>query len=280
MPHRGAGGPAGGRRCGDAWDVSPQAHSALLSRAVNSAPSDLSALTVPGARKPSLLEALSVCGFFVVSLLVVARLVSMSIGGQALAIGLAVALGYVVSDLVSGLVHWGFDTWGARDTPVLGPTFIVPFRVHHDDPEDITRHGFIATNGHNCLVSLPVLFIALFLPAGWRGSGFVSAFLFALCLGVFGTNQFHKWAHQKAVPGWIAWLQRAHLVLGPEHHAVHHVFPHERHYCITTGWLNRMLDAAGFFRRLERVISAATGARPRSEEVPAEPHLSAPEGSP
>jgi plasmanylethanolamine desaturase len=166
---------------------------------------------------------------------------------QAVALGsagwvvVAAAVGLVAADLLSGLVHWAFDTWGSPSTPGVGRTFIVPFRIHHSDPQDITHHGFIATNGHNCLA--------------------------AVSLGTFGTNQFHKWAHQPQVSPAIAWLQRHHLVLNPEHHEVHHTRPFDQHYCITTGWLNEPLRKVGFFRGLERLISAATGAVPRRDDL-------------
>ena len=53
----------------------------------------------------------------------------------------------------------------------------------------------------------------------------------------------------------VHWLQRAGLILSPEHHAIHHAAPHDRHYCITVGWMNPMLDKLGFFRGLEAVVA-------------------------
>ena len=225
------------------------------------------------ARTPSRLEYFAVVGFFIVCSLLVWRIQQTAHVGFGWWVVAAGAVGYVLSDLVSGLVHWGFDTWGSPRTPVLGPTFIVPFRVHHTDPEDITRHGFVATNGHNCLVALPVLVGALVLPETWNLTALVQAFITAMCLGVFGTNQFHKWAHQQKVHPVVDWLQRHHVVLGKEHHAVHHAAPYARHYCITTGWLNGPLDAIGFFRGLEWLISRVTGVRPRADDLGLVAHL-------
>ncbi len=220
-----------------------------------------------GPRTPTWLERGSVWAFFAACIALAARIASQSSGMGWLWIAAVAALGFVLADLVSGLVHWGFDTWGRRDTPILGPTFIVPFRVHHDDPMDITRHGFAATNGHNCFVSLLVLLPALALPSTWAITPSVQALIVSLSLGVLATNQFHKWSHLEQVGPMVARLQAWHLVLGREHHQVHHSFPYHRHYCITTGWLNRPLDAIGFFRKLEWLIERVTGVAPREDDL-------------
>jgi ubiquitin-conjugating enzyme E2 variant len=62
-------------------------------------------------------------------------------------------------------------------------------------------------------------------------------------------------------------LQRCHLILPPEHHARHHSAPFDQHYCITVGWMNVPLQRIGFFRMLERFVTAATGALPRHDDI-------------
>ena len=58
-----------------------------------------------------------------------------------------VVLGFICAqflvDWVSGMLHWACDTWGRFETPIFGPTLIRSFRMHHVDPQDITKHGFI-----------------------------------------------------------------------------------------------------------------------------------------
>ena len=84
---------------------------------------------------------------------------------------------------------------------------------------------------------------------------------------MFGTNQFHKWAHQTHPPRFVAWLQEKRLVLSSSHHAIHHTYPHDRYYCITVGWLNPWLERIRFFPRLERLITHYTGAIPRQDDM-------------
>jgi len=58
-----------------------------------------------------------------------------------------VVIGFIMAefvvDFVSGILHWACDTWGEFTTPIVGPSLIRGFRMHHLDPQDITRHGFI-----------------------------------------------------------------------------------------------------------------------------------------
>ena len=220
-----------------------------------------------GARKPVATEWFGVFAFFALVGILAWRLAISGLHSSPIWIALATIAGYIGADLFSGLVHWGFDTWGRPATPVLGKAFIIPFRIHHVDPKDITRHGFIATNGHNCLATVPVLAGALFIPltTGWGAPLLV--LLLSLCLGIFGTNQFHKWAHEDEAGPIVDWMQRLHLILPRVHHSVHHTAPYLHHYCITSGWLNEPLRAIGFFRALERAIRFVTKAVPRQDDL-------------
>jgi hypothetical protein len=151
---------------------------------------------------------------------------------------LAAAGGYAMADAASGLTHWFCDTFFREDTPGIGPVLIHPFREHHRDPAAMTRHGFLELVGNSCLGVLPLLGVS-----AWQSwSPVFDAGLIAFALALFGTNLFHKWAHADRVPRLVAWLQRRHLILNPARHGVHHAPPNRTAYCVTSGWMNGILD--------------------------------------
>lgn len=181
----------------------------------------------------------------------------------------ALLLGYVTADFVSGFVHFLADNIGSTRTPFFGPVFIRPFREHHIDPLAITRHDFLEVNGANCLISLPILIGTwYFVPIHDAASLFFAAYIGLFLFGIFLTNQFHSWAHSPRPPAWIRGLQRSGLILGPEHHARHHTPPFNSYYCITSGWLNPILARTRLFERLKeplrRVLEPIAG---KADEV-------------
>ncbi|HYV46400.1 MAG TPA: fatty acid desaturase family protein [Myxococcaceae bacterium] len=225
------------------------------------------ASTVTFNRIPNWTEYVGVAAFFALLIALSVKVVEAIRLGSWVWVAVAAVGGFIAADFISGLVHWLFDTWGSPETPVVGKTFIVPFRVHHSDPIDITRHGFVATNGHNCLATVPVLAGMLFLDMHSAWNAGALAFWMTTCLGTFGTNQFHKWAHQEEVGPVVAFLQKHHLVLNPRHHDTHHTRPYDQAYCITTGWMNPVLRAVRFFRVAEWAITKLTGVQPRKDDL-------------
>lgn len=179
---------------------------------------------------------------------------------------LALACGVIAADLGSGLVHWGADTWGRDDLPVIGHRLLVPFRVHHINPDDFLRRTFVDTNGDVAFITALVLTGLLAMPLDPPWAVPLAMFGLALCGVGMMTNQIHQWAHMPSPPALVRVLQDAGLILGRDAHATHHARPYDAHYCITTGWCNRPLEAIGFFRALERIVTRVTGARPRHDD--------------
>ena len=179
---------------------------------------------------------------------------------------LAFAGGIAAADAASGLVHWGADTWGRDDLPIIGQRLLVPFRVHHMNPDDFLRRRFIDTNGDVAFIATPMLLGLLAAQGGGEWGSPLSVFGFGFCGIGMMTNQIHQWAHMPSPPLPVRVLQNCRLILRHAEHAAHHDRPYNVHYCITTGWCNRPLEAIGFFRRLEGGITRLTGARPRQDD--------------
>ena len=177
----------------------------------------------------------------------------------------ALLAGMAAADLASGVVHWSADTWGHDDLPVVGQRLLVPFRLHHVDPDDLARRRFADCNGDVAAIALPVLAALLVVPldAVWAVPA-VATFGFA-GVGMW-TNQIHKWAHVPAPPRLVRFLQDARVILGRREHGRHHHGGYDSHYCITTGWWNRPLESVRFFRRAEAFVTFVTAAEPRQDE--------------
>ncbi len=170
----------------------------------------------------------------------------------------ALVLGVLAADFATGTAHWFCDSFFAEDTPVLGAMMIRPFREHHVDPQAIVRHHWLELHGNSCIPVIALLALAHFLPWEADGAGWIFAhvWLFFFTLTSLGTNQFHMWAHAETASRGVRWLQRRGLILAPERHARHHRADFSQSYCMTTGWMNPLLDRLDFFPRLERGIRA------------------------
>ncbi len=164
---------------------------------------------------------------------------------------------YVAADFVSGFVHFLADTYCTETTPLLGPKLIAPFREHHRDPLAITRHVFIEANCDNCFTTLFALVPTHVFVHATRGGAptLFSLFVLLFSLGILMTSIAHGWAHQDEPPWHARLLQRAGIVISRDRHARHHAPPHRSDYCITSGWLNPLLDGTRFFHHLERALS-------------------------
>lgn len=173
------------------------------------------------------------------------RLVGAAGWGCVPVLAVALPLGWLATDLLSGLVHWACDSFGSVHTPLLGSAFIRPFREHHADPQAMTRHDFVETHGASCFAALPFLCLSCLLPLDAVVAQLLQAWLLAIGLAALATNQCHKWAHMapSATPAAVRWAQRRGLILPAAHHRRHHTPPFDSHFCMSSGWLNPLFDA-------------------------------------
>ena len=196
-------------------------------------------------------------------------------GGDAVAtrvVGFVVALasGPLLADFCSGVAHFTLDRFFTSDTPFIGRNFVRPFRQHHKDPKQMTRHGFMETNGNNCLATCVPLFTLLAIPVDYHSAWqlVVVTLVVSGAAGLVMTNQIHKWAHDDDPPRAVLWLQDHGVILPRRHHQVHHTWPYDGHYCITTGWTNGLLRRVRFWRGLEWFYTRVLRMRLYTEATP------------
>jgi len=173
---------------------------------------------------------------------------------QGLSLFLAIivlVVGWMVGDFLSGMVHWLFDTYFSEKTPIIGQSFVRPFREHHSDQNEICSHGFITMVGNTCIAATPLIIISLLYADDNPVLSLLSSFVL---LSSVLTNMMHRFAHQAKRSVVVRSLQKLHLILTPEHHSKHHSRPYTSHYCITTGWMNPILERLDFFPRLEQLL--------------------------
>jgi ubiquitin-conjugating enzyme E2 variant len=209
----------------------------------------------PRSRAGAIFDAVSillfVAGWLGLATALVVHAGPMQLGVTAALLALPALL---AAELGAGLFHWFADTFFAPETPWIGPALVKSFRDHHEAPGDMALRSAAEVSGQNCFACLPMLAFALPLDLAGAAGCAVGTGLLLFTLWIALTNLFHQWAHAAHVPAVVGRLQRGGWILSPEHHALHHCGAHDRAFCVTTGWLNPMLDAIAFFPGLERAV--------------------------
>jgi ubiquitin-conjugating enzyme E2 variant len=160
-------------------------------------------------------------------------------------------IGWLIADLLGGIVHWGEDRLGREDWPWLGRTVIAPNRRHHRDPMAFLAGSFVTRN-LSTLVTAAIgaaLWLLLFGP---------SIVLLSAAIGAAISATVHGWTHAPArAPRLVRVLQQIGILQSPAHHAGHHRPPSDRRYCVLTDFLNPALDALAVWSRLETLLARA-----------------------
>jgi ubiquitin-conjugating enzyme E2 variant len=214
----------------------------------------------------ALVDRVFVAAFVIAWMVMLVRIAPVIFSGERwLAAFFGVIAGYLLADFLAGSVHWIADRFFDPATPLLGPMLIAPFRDHHEDALGITHHDFFEVSGNNALLTIPLVLLLAARPAPVDAlPQFVFVLGASLTLALFVTNQFHSWAHSPSPPRFVRQLHAWGLILTPKRHARHHRDQHDRSYCVTSGWLNPLLDRTRLFDRMERLIDAGSERKRRT----------------
>lgn len=158
----------------------------------------------------------------------------------------------LITDLLTGTVHWWEDAYGNPDWKYLGKSIVIPNIEHHKNPRGFLKTSFLSRNGFNISVAFFIglfAYVFVFKEMTWQ-------LIFFLIYGSLA-NEAHAISHRtKRENGeFITLLQKIGIIQSKKMHATHHTSPYDVNYCVLTDYLNPILNKIGFWQKMENTIS-------------------------
>ena len=173
----------------------------------------------------------------------------MELVGDAFYVLFSILIGLWLADFATGCFHWVVDNYGNPNWPVIGPNYIEPSHLHHDEDMFVFELSNIVTHLY---IWSAVILVGLFFWA----VGLMTLPVAAACFFGFLTNVIHRWSHTRPEDNTavVRALQRVGLFQSTQHHTLHHDEASDSHYCLLTDHVNPLLEGIGLWPRLERVL--------------------------
>lgn len=161
----------------------------------------------------------------------------------------SILIGLWLADFASGCFHWVVDGYCDPTWPIIGPAYILPAHLHHDEGKYEFEMASIVT--HLYIWSAVLVTGMIFWALGLMSLTIASACFFGVL-----TNIIHRWSHTRPEDNTaiVRALQRAGLFQSPHHHTFHHQEGAD-HFCLLTDHVNPLLEWAGLWRHLDKFMS-------------------------
>ena len=175
---------------------------------------------------------------------------------------LEIIIGFFIADFLTGIGHWGEDTYLNYNIKIpLLDVISKENEMHHYFPRSILKHSYY-DNIKTTLIIVIIILICIF---------FINKKLLFdykyLVITIFIFTSFssiiHRICHMRKCEKhkFILFLQKYNIISSDEHHRQHHV-KSNINYCINTPYLNMILDSIYFWRILEFIIYIIFGLKP------------------
>jgi ubiquitin-conjugating enzyme E2 variant len=166
-----------------------------------------------------------------------------------------------LADFLTGIYHWIKDTYFSPFTPVIGKKMIWGSRMHHIRPRYVLEFSDWQLFMGSARWTLAWIFPLLYFTG-------ISIFMVTLFFTISLNDVIHKYAHMQDYerPYWATFMQKIYIFQSHEEHHLHHIDPHEINYCPITPYVNHILEALDFWKKMEQLIAKCFGIKPRAVE--------------
>lgn len=162
----------------------------------------------------------------------------------------------LISDFVTGVVHWWEDAYGNPDWKFWGKIIVIPNIEHHQYPRKFLKRSFFSRVKLSIMIAIAIgCLVSLFGHFNWE-IAFILAYTSL-------ANEFHAISHRsdKENGTLIVILQKIGIVQSRKMHGHHHQSPYNINYCVLTNYLNPILNTIRLWDGIEFLI-AKLGIKP------------------